>query len=137
MTNNLPELPKQIKKKEAAFGLRFRKWIEKNPQMSGAFELKQVEGNSMPFSAVKPHQLVALFMASRNGILYKIADDSRGTKPFDYVYLRHSGAYVVIKYPDVFVLIEVRAFMDESETSVRRSLTRDRAVEISTTCVDL
>ncbi len=134
----LPNLPRQVKKREADFGIRFRRWIEQNPRGSAAYELKQVEGPSMPFSDVQDHQIAALMMAkSKGGILWKIADDSCGQKPFDYFYLKKEPAYIVIKYPDFFCIIDVEAFVVERDKSTRKSLTDTRAREISIITVKL
>ena len=134
--NTLPELPKQRKKKEANFGLIFRAWIEKNPQISGAFELKQCE-KSLPFSDVKDHQIASLRAVAGKGLLWKIADDSRGIKPFDYFYFRKAKAYIVIKFSDMFCLIDVNNFVLESFRDGRKSLTSERAKEIAEICVKI
>jgi len=119
-------------KREAKFTTLFRHWLRANPMSSAAFELKQTTSGSIPFDAVQEHQIVALLAAkSRNGILYKAPDDSRGVKPFDLFYLRSADAYVVIKYPGVFFIIEVEDFFREQTVSKRKSLTLERAREIS------
>ena len=126
-------------KREANFGLLFRHWLKKEPMISAAFELKQTRTNSLPFSAVKEHQIDALCAAaSRSGVLYKIPDDSAGIKPFDYCFLKHSLAFVVIRYPRFFCLIEVDAFLNEMERDKKRkSLSSERAKAISYKWVDL
>lgn len=135
---NLPSLPRQLQKKEAAFGIKFRRWIEQNPRMSAAYELKQVRGSSMPFSAVEDHQIAALMtVKGKKGLLYKIPDDSRGAKPFDYFFLREEPAYIVIKYPEFFCMIDIETFLMESKRSKRRSLLGSRAQEISTITVPM
>lgn len=123
-------------KREANFTTTFRHWLRANPRPSAAFELKQTTSDSLPFGAVQPHQLDALEAARGNtGLLYKAPDDSRGIKPCDLLYLRFSEAFVVIKYPNCFVLIDNRVFTEEMKSSKRRSLTSSRAKEISTTYV--
>lgn len=134
--NTLPELPKQREKKEASFGITFRSWIEKNPQISGAFELKQCD-SSLLFSDVKDHQIASLRAVAGKGLLWKIADDSRGIKPFDYFYFRKAKAYIVIKFTDMFCLIDVNDFVLESFKSKRKSLISERAEEIAEICVRL
>ncbi len=129
----LPGLPKQIKKREADFGLQFRKWIEKNPRISAAYELKQCT-TSLPFNAVEDHQVAALMtVKGRKGFIYKISDESRGQKPFDCFYLRNAPAYVVIKYTGFFCMIDIETFVMERDRSKRKSLTGGRAKEISVT----
>ncbi len=124
-------------KREAKFTVLFRHWLMANPMWSAAFELKQTTNDSLPFSAVQEHQLDALLAVSEGakGLLYKAPDDSRGVKPMDLLYLRNADAYVVIKYPEFFCLIDVDAFIKEKEKSNkkgnRKSLTSDRAQAIA------
>jgi len=108
-----------MKKREADFGTYFRHWLKSHPMYSGAFELKQTTGKSLPFPDVQEHQIEALQAASsRHGILYKAPDDSRGIKPFDYFYLRNAPAWVVIKFPDAFHIISISNFVEEKEKSI-------------------
>ena len=128
-----------MKKREAEFTVYFRHWLKANPMKSGAFELKQTTTNSLDFSDVKDHQLDALLASNSKslGFLYKIPDDSRGIKPYDMIYLRDSKSYLVIKYPKFFVLIDPFVFVEEKTISNRKSLTSERAREISTIAIDL
>lgn len=128
-----------MRKREANFTLLFRHWIKAHADFfsSAAFELKQTTTNSLPFSDVQEHQRDALEAAclSPHGLLYKAPDDSRGIKPFDLFYLRYAEAYVVIKYPDCFVIIDSEEFESEKISSKRKSLTSERAKEIARTIV--
>lgn len=126
-----------MQKREANFTLLFRHWLKANPMESAAFELKQTRTDSLPFSDVKDHQLEALLASKGSGLLYKAPDDSRGIKPYDLFYLRKAGAYVVIRYPSCFVLIDAAKFALESARSKRRSLTSKRARALSTVAVDI
>lgn len=127
-----------MKKREADFGVLFRHWLKHNPMYSGAFELKQTTKTSIPFNSIAEHQLDALQAAnSKRGILYKAPDDSRGIKPFDYFYLRNAPSYVVIKFPDAFHIISISNFIHEKKTSKRKSLTSERAKQISVKSVNL
>lgn len=121
-------------KKEANFGPEFRSWLKANPMPTSCYELKQTT-TPLPFSAVKEHQINAL-LASKlkgKGILYKIPDDSRGVKPFDFFFMNGVFAWVVIKYQKKgFVFIDVETFVLESERSKRKSLTWERAKQIAT-----
>ena len=121
-----------MKKREADFGKMFRHWVKSQPQLpSAAFELKQTTLNYISFSALQEHQEHALLAASTSGILFKLPDDSRGVKPFDYFYLKRAPAFVVIKYPQGFEGISIEIFILEREKSARKSLTYERAKEIS------
>lgn len=125
-------------KREAAFTVLFRHWLRANPMASSAFELKQTTTSSIPFDAVQPHQLDALLaVKTKGGLLYKAPDDSAGVKPFDLFYLSNAYAWVVIKYPAVFHMIAVETFILEKKRSKRKSLTQQRASEISTISVKL
>ncbi len=100
---------------------------------SAAFELKRTLEDSIPFSAVADHQEEALDAALNNSLYYKIPDDTIGLKPFDCFYLTNTLAYVVIGYGKQlksFVFIPIDAWKHEKETSKRRSLTYDRALQI-------
>lgn len=69
-----------------------------------AWELKQTKTDSIPFSAVVPHQITALEIVS---------------------------GYVVIKYPLGVAIILVDTFVRESKRSKRRSLTFEKAMNLS------
>lgn len=124
-----------MKKREADFTLLFRHWLKAERVggiSSAAFELKQTTSNSLPYDAVKDHQIDALLASkSSKGFLYKAPDDSRGIKPFDMFFLKRAGAYVVIKYPDFFCIIEVDAFIYSKDMSDRKSLTAAEARKIA------
>lgn len=125
-------------KREAEFGRLFRHWLRSQKwRGSAAFELKQTVEHSIPFSDVQPHQIDALRAAKGDGLLHKISDESRGVLPFDMFFLQNAQAYVVIRYPDFFCLIDVDRFVQEDEGSERRSLIELRARAIATVVVDL
>lgn len=69
-----------------------------------AWELKQTQTDSIPFSAVMDHQIKAL----------EIVD-----------------GYIAIKYPSFFCVINVHVFVEEKKKSDRKSLTSSRAKEIA------
>ncbi len=73
-----------------------------------AWELKQTTTDSLPFSAVVDHQIVAL---------------------------KKVNGTVVIRYHSFFCLIPIDVFVSEKEHSVRKSLTSVRAKEIATIVV--
>lgn len=127
-------------KSEAKFQTLFSHWVKAEFLTDGgyAFELKHTRGSdSLPFSAVEDHQLNALKAASGKGFFYKISDESKGYKPFDCFTMRGCEAYIVIKYPSFFVLIQIDDFLKEKAKSKRKSLTADRAKQIATGIVNL
>lgn len=128
-------------RREAEFQSLFRHWLKANADKfdSCAFELKQTTNDSIPFDALAEHQDAALVAVQQTatGLLYKIPDDSRGIKPFDFVYLRDADAWVVIRFPAFFVVIDRDHFDYARKHSSRKSLTSAEAKEISTYCVEL
>lgn len=119
-------------RREANFQTLLRHYLKANPFLYAcAMELKQTTTDSLPFSSVKEHQIHALLACKQGQFLYKIPDDSIGTKPFDMVYLTQCPAYIVIRYPKAFYFIDVETFILEDRRSKRRSLTSTRAAQIA------
>lgn len=131
----LPDLPKQIIKGEAKFGIELRRWIEKNKIQSCPLEIKRTMVTSIPFSCVSAEQVAFLLSAkSDKGILIRVT--GTGGEP-DYAYYRKAPARVVIRYPHSFHIIDIEAFLAEKKRSKRHSLTESKARELSTWSVDL
>lgn len=130
----LPNLPKINKKKEADFGLLFRKWWVKHG-MDAGYELKDSRGkDSIAFSEVSEKQeYVGLASKSRVGILIRVERGTEGAQ--DYIGLKNSASWIVIKYPKFFCIIDIENFLAERDRSKRKSLTSDRAKEIATIIV--
>jgi len=117
----------------------FKKWCESkdNKLPSFVFEAKTTRGkDSLLFSQVEPHQVIALHQAKHSIKYYKIADDSRGTKPFDGAVWRGTDAYLVIEYPSFWCMIDIDSYENEERTSERRSITSARALQIACVVVD-
>lgn len=123
-------------RKEAAFGMLFRHWLKKNPLETATFELKCTSTDSIPFSCIEDHQIDYGLAVdeSDKGILIRVQGVSG--EP-DYVFLRHIPAYVVIRYPKSFHIIRILTFCHERDRSKRKSLTEDKAKEISYISVDI
>lgn len=120
---------------ESKFGLLFRHWLKANPRYSSSFELKQTSTNSIPFRCVEEHQLnYARAIKSDKGVLIRV--QGTGGEP-DYVYLRNTPSYIVIKYPKCFCLIDPDTFILERGRSKTKSLSCGRAKDIATVVVDL
>ncbi len=133
--SGLPTLPKKNKKKEADFGLVFRAYIEKNwPKHSAQFELKDTRGkNVFPFDEVEEAQVRhALRSKTKKGNLIRIINGTQGAP--DYVYFKEcQNSFIVIRYPShKGYIIDIDDFINEKERSSRKSLTEERAEEIST-----
>lgn len=81
----------------------------------------------------------ALYAAKHNRLAHKIADDSVGFKPFDCFHLREVPSFVVVSFwsrgEKKFYMIDIDDWMQEVQTSNRKSLTVQRAGEIGMTCL--
>jgi penicillin-binding protein-related factor A (putative recombinase) len=117
-------------KREAKFNSLFNKWLKNVYKRTGAFELKQCD-TSLPFSDVKPHQVEALQQVRHGTLVYKIPD-AGFQNPFDCFCMSEQPAYVVIKFTKGVAIVPIDTFVLESQRSKRRSLTWDRAKELST-----
>lgn len=132
---NLPDLPKQLERREAQFGIELRRWIEKNKIQSCPLEIKRTMTTNILFSCLPAEQIAFLLAAkSDKGILIRVT--GTGGEP-DYAYYRKAPARVVIRYPKSFHVIDIETFLMEKKRSIRKSLTENRARELSTWSVDL
>ncbi len=136
---NLPDLPQKHNKKEADFGLKFRKWIESKIHVLpfADYELKDSLGkDSIPFSVVSEEQLdSAMRSSSLKGNLIRIVSGTPGAP--DYSFRRCCPTFFVIHFPKVFHVISLDTFLLEKQRSKRKSLTCERACSISTISVKL
>ena len=121
-------------KNEAKFQTKFNHWVKNVYKQTAAFALKQTTTNSIPFSSVVPHQVLALSHARNGTLVFKIPDAGY-QNPFDSFCLSHVPAFVVIKFPDFFCLIDINDWVNEDTRSTRRSLTSARSKEIATLVV--
>lgn len=124
-----------MKKSEANFNTYFNKWLKAVYKQTAAFELKQTKTTSIPFSSVVPHQVQALSQVRNGTFVWKIPDCGF-QNPFDCFSMVRMDAFVVIKYPDFFCLIDINDWTQEDKIAERRSLTASRAREIATLIVD-
>ena len=130
---NLPDLPRQLNKKEASWTTKFLKqWVlEESTLPSGPIEVKQTSSDSIPFNAVSEQQLADLIACTtKRGHWWKVADMGR-KNDFDVVFYRNSPAWLIFKYPKGFVVMSVLTYEMEMKRSARKSLTWQRAREIS------
>ena len=119
----------------------------------GVFELKLCKANDkgklppFAFNRLAEHQRQALMDCSSDvGLYHKISDSFIGTttgerrfpspKPFDCMFLRNIAAYVVLIFyiprkMKQFVYIDIVDLIAEEAICNRKSLTYERAVEIS------
>jgi hypothetical protein len=93
---DLPDLPRVLNKREAHITPKVMSWFHKNYQKDWAIEIKATATNSIPFSAVKPHQLQSLLEArSKKGFKHKLSDALRQRQPFDAFGFKGADTFVV------------------------------------------
>ena len=117
-----------MNKKEQELTADLQKWIKKYWDMTAVFEVKVSREKSLPYSAVKPHQVRALKTAG-NKFIYKIPDLG-GQNPCDLVTITEAPGYVVIFFykpykPKIFYMIEISQFEYLKATSKRKSITEE------------
>lgn len=118
---------------EKDFQSAFNRWCKHIYPHTAAFELKITKDSSLPFSAVKEHQEIALHAAKHGKMVYKIPDDSRGFKPFDSFMLTGTPAYVVIMFNAPsrdFYMIDIDEWFREKAIATRKSITLEKAKQI-------
>jgi hypothetical protein len=132
--------------KEKDIQTLFSKVVEKDRNV--AYELKIEKGRSMPFSRVAEHQIDALTRVKYKGLFHKISDTPhvQGSfrsyvKPFDCFTLK-GEAYIAICFYEKWktkevILIDIDCFINETKISDRKSLTKDRAIDISTKVIKI
>ena len=116
--------------KEKDFQSHFNKWLKAVHKQTGAFELKLARTDSLPYSALAPHQEQALLNAKNGTLVYKIPDVGY-QNPFDCVCLSGVPAYVVVRYPSGTVYgIDIEAWIRSRGFLTRKSLTEAEAEAI-------
>src|SRR3990167_2011484 len=125
--------------KESDFQSRFGQWLQHRFKGSGIFELKLCKGTSLPYEAVKDHQIAALLAANNNerGLYFKMPDCG-WTNPCDCYILRQTPAFVVVMFykrgQKEFFMIPVRNFVTSKANSLRKSLTEADCGRIGIRC---
>lgn len=125
-------------RQEADFSIRLRHYLKAHPlPISCPIECKDTRGKeSFTYAELKEEQINnALASKSDKGNLIRVSVGTIGAP--DYCYYRNGPAYIVIKYPTGFVFIDIETFVLEKESSKRKSLTWERAQEISIRTVKL
>ena len=129
---------KKRKYSEADFCTEFGRWV-KHAKLSSsmALEMKVSETDSIPFSALEEHQADALLAAKHKQLYFKIPDTSFSPLPCDSFLLVNAPGMVVVMFRSQdhgqkeFFMIPIDAWKYEELSSERKSLTEDRAREIS------
>lgn len=123
-----------MKKHEANFGLMFRHWVMANPiGIPCWFELKDTRGSdTFNLKEWKEEQrnFSESLRFSKKGVLVR----TEGTTGLpDYKYAFQEPTFIVIKYPNGFVLVEAETLKMQRV----KSLSWDRVVDISHKVVEL
>lgn len=118
-----------MQKLEAAFQREFGKWVQ-HRWMGGtfAYELKRTLTNSLPMSAIKEHQIIAL-QQSTTAFHYKIPDAGFAQSPFDGFFMRANASYIGIAFGkklEDFYLISIH-HVAKWKSDGKRSITEDMA----------
>lgn len=127
-----------MKSLEKDFSIRLRHYLKAHPlPISCPLEVKDTRGkDSFRYAELKEEQINnGLASKSDRGNLIRVSVGTVGAP--DYCYYRNSPVYVVVKYPTGFVFIDIETLVMEKERSNRKSLTWERAQEISIKTVSL
>lgn len=120
----------------------FTAYLKNNPpQRTECYELKFTSSTSIPFKAVKDHQIENLLLAEDHNLSYKIIDPMFGQgakfhlkRPFDCFSIHKAHSYVVVWFYEpytqkIFYKIPVKEFLRMKETYDRKSLNEEMARE--------
>lgn len=99
--NDLPDLPRQLDKKEADVTPRVLAWMEKNWPNSAGIEVKIEKGK------LKDHQARALKKVDSGTFIHKLKDTG-DRQPFDAILLKDADAVVVRVYEKKNCIAEFR-----------------------------
>lgn len=119
----------------------FLKYAKHFLNYSFAFEAKICKEPSLPFDAVKDHQVAGLYQVKHGTFNYKIADVGYDQKPYDGFQFYMAPAFVVIFWNQKrgdkrFTMIDIDMFCEEKRISPRKSLTYEKSCEIGR-CLEL
>lgn len=132
----MPDLPKQNKQKEASFGVYLKHFVEKHPfRITTFIETKQTETDTIPFSCLETKQVAFGMLTKSNKGVWIRVQGVNGEQ--DYIWATNSPSYVAIKFKSGFTFIDIETFVLERDSSKRKSLTWERAQEISIRTVKL
>lgn len=123
----------------------FGKYLKENPPITTeVYELKICKGTSLPFGAVKEHQIKGL-LAVQNGLYHKITDFPmfagskirfNRPKPFDCICFNNIMGYVVVWFykprkKKIFYKIPIKEYLNLKSEATRKSFTEEMIKEIS------
>ncbi len=126
-------IQKNMIKHESKSSVLFRHWLMANPELTStcAFEMKDSRGkDSISFAEIKEPQIDygRAIMESPKGVLIRTLGG--GGEP-DYIFLKKENSFTVIKFPNCFCVINTRLLGNMKIMSAKKSLTLEKAKEIS------
>lgn len=114
--------------KEKDIQRKFKHYLDATWQGgSAAFELKYTKTDTLPRSALAPHQRQSLLNAKSGMLYHKISDAGIGHKPFDCFVIQDAKAYIVIQFKSGCCLVDINAYCTATET---KPLTYVKALEV-------
>lgn len=128
---------------EKHFQSALNKWLKKNwDDGSCAMELKITKGKSLPYSALKEHQLYGLNKCNHGTLVWKLSDMDMRMKPFDAFILQKVDAYIVIMFYEprkkkVAYIISVYMWEFTKKHSKRKSITEAECEKIAHKIINL
>ena len=136
MKTKLPELPKHKKQEESNFGVLIAQQYSKGKifPYPHQLELKDTYGkDSMLFKEVSDLQIIKGLKIKHDGILVRnTIASSNGTAGIpDYSWTDRRAVYIVIRYPKSWCFIDIDTFVLERDRSKKKSMTEERACELS------
>lgn len=112
---------------EKDFQTEFNRWLKYRWKTTGAFELKLTKGKSIPFDAIRPHQLQNLYNTKHSHLIYKIPDVGFSQKPYDCVAFYGAAAYIVVMFYErgqrEFFMVDIDDWQKAVQESDRKSFT--------------
>lgn len=94
-------------KPEAEFTTRFLNWARKHMKEPAVFEVKHTHGlDTFYIMRLQKHQRHALRSAKHGAFTHKLRD-SGYLQPFDAILFTRMEAYLVIKYPKFFAVVDI------------------------------
>ena len=123
-----------MNRRESQFALKFSHWAKHNwpaDLKPAYFEYKVARTSSLPFSEVSDKQYANLQIKK---FYHKFSDFDRMGTPMDSIMFCGKG-YVVIQYyrprNKEFFILPIEIFLKEKDSLNRKSLTEERARELS------
>ena len=100
------------------------------------YELKQVNIDSFPFSKIRKCQWDGLQATEKNGLVWKLSDETSRAKPCDGFSIPPLPSYLIIKFKTEFCLIRFEKIVELRNEGVI-SISRSKANELSDKIIQL